>query len=333
MLQMKRKFVEILNIFDGNYFVIGMKFTLFFIIAMMMFVKLDAILGIVDDWKNINLNEYPLIMSHDAATGEFMPIRDAIIDAWAQTQTVGLGGQLECGARAFDYRPYYKDGILFAHHGDVIVHKKMEDSLLEVIQWTAMNPDDLVVFYVSDCEGDDGCTDAAVALLQKYNITTITSCSDLSGMTYGIALSLGNIIAVFDCVVSQYDETINCYGKDFVCYDSWPSNSSSIPWDHLKTYAKESTQNLPVTDGRLWMMQGHWQSTAETVILGTLHFSSLLRDESRSGVNLWLSETVGDFNFFKNLNLVEVDNICDYGLEIRDALLKRRDNQLVQLSN
>jgi hypothetical protein len=41
-----------------------------------------------------------------------------VVDDWAQTQSIGLAGQLDCGARSFDYRPYLKDdGELYAHHG------------------------------------------------------------------------------------------------------------------------------------------------------------------------------------------------------------------------
>ena len=44
--------------------------------------------------------------------------RTHVVDKWAQTQSSGLGGQLECGARSFDYRPYLdEDGVLYAHHG------------------------------------------------------------------------------------------------------------------------------------------------------------------------------------------------------------------------
>ena len=61
------------------------------------------------------LSEYAILMSHDAATGYLQ--RDHVVADWAITQSIDLVGQLDCGARSFDYRPYYTNGELFAHHG------------------------------------------------------------------------------------------------------------------------------------------------------------------------------------------------------------------------
>ena len=45
-----------------------------------------------------------------------------VVNDWAITQSTGFGGQLGCGARAFDVRPYQKDdGSIIMHHGDVKV--------------------------------------------------------------------------------------------------------------------------------------------------------------------------------------------------------------------
>ena len=45
-----------------------------------------------------------------------------MVNDWAITQSTGFSGQLECGARAFDVRPYQKDdGSIIMHHGDVKV--------------------------------------------------------------------------------------------------------------------------------------------------------------------------------------------------------------------
>jgi hypothetical protein len=75
--------------------------------------------------SRIPLNQYPILLSHDAATGDLDKERDHVVDDWAQTQSTGLVGQLNCGARGFDYRPYLKDGTLYAHHGPVVIHKKV----------------------------------------------------------------------------------------------------------------------------------------------------------------------------------------------------------------
>ena len=73
------------------------------------------------------LTSLPLIMSHDAASGEIIEERDHVVMDWTKTQSVGLVGQLDCGARAFDYRPYLdKHDVLYAHHGPVVIHTTME---------------------------------------------------------------------------------------------------------------------------------------------------------------------------------------------------------------
>jgi hypothetical protein len=66
-------------------------------------------------------------------------------------------------------------------------------------------------------------------------------------------------------------------------------------------------------------LQAHWQSTVGSITIGTLHNSSLLLDEQRSGVNQWVAQSIREGRF-KHLNIVEVDNVCDGGLDILDAI-------------
>jgi hypothetical protein len=63
--------------------------------------------------------------------------------------SVNFTGQLNCGARGFDYRPYFEDGVLYAHHGTYVVKKPMSDVLNEVIAWCNENPNELVIFDVN----------------------------------------------------------------------------------------------------------------------------------------------------------------------------------------
>lgn len=56
-------------------------------------------------------------------------------------------------------RPTVVDGQLLMHHGDVIVHKPFADAIASVVQWAAKNQSELVVLYVTDCNGD-GCEGA-----------------------------------------------------------------------------------------------------------------------------------------------------------------------------
>jgi hypothetical protein len=300
--------------------------------------------------EDVLLNSYPMIMAHDAASGEIIEARDHVAVDWARTQSVGLVGQLDCGARSFDYRPYLMGETVFAHHGPVVVHKKMNESLYEVMDWLATHPDQLVVMYVTSCASyasyeKQGCGEAVQALLDAAHIHTLSDsdCTDLTSLTFGAAKALsrlttgGSLLAVGECVTSNFVQEINCYGYaygaglegglegGFVCYDSWPGNSE-VPWEFMKKYVSEVTRTDPTVGVRsspnLWMTQVHWQSTALSVSLGTLHNSSLLMDESRAGVNLWVQQSVskGDFKY---LNLVELDNVCDNGLAVLAVLQSR----------
>jgi hypothetical protein len=55
------------------------------------------------------LNEWPMIMTHDAATTYLKGGGIHQINNWTKTQPDGgPAGQLNCGARAFDWRPLVK---------------------------------------------------------------------------------------------------------------------------------------------------------------------------------------------------------------------------------
>ena len=92
------------------------------------------------------------------------------------------------------------------------------------------------MFYVSACDGDAGCTEASKALVGSKNLYSITDCSLLSSLTVEEILTKsllsngGHVFALFDCVSEEYDPSIECYHKDYTCYDSWPDNTSQIPW-------------------------------------------------------------------------------------------------------
>lgn len=281
------------------------------------------------------LHEYAMLMSHDAATGYLH--RDHIVADWAITQANDLTGQLNCGARSFDYRPYYKDNNVYAHHGGVKININLKDSLNEVLLWLKSNKNELVMFYINKCEGDDGCLDATKQIFNENNIYSITECSQLNTLTMNDIMlksvinknnkNEGNIFVLYDCVEEEYDSKINCYSKDFTCYDSWPSNTSNIPWNNMITYAINTTDINRNHGAKYtpWMLQTHWQSTAASITSGTLHKSSILLDEEKSKMNNWVSESINN-NLFPTLNIVEVDNICDNGINIYHAIQKYNKN-------
>ena len=67
------------------------------------------------------------------------------------------------------------------------------------------------------------------------------------------------------------------------------------------------------------MAQTHWQTSAASIVLGTLHRSSILLDEAYSRVNDWVSRCITDGTCAR-LNIVEVDHVCDGGREVFQAI-------------
>ena len=64
-----------------------------------------------------------------------------------------------------------------------------------------------------------------------------------------------------------------------------------------------------------------WESDAYGCIIGTLHNSSLLLDESRSNLNEWVAQSIIN-GMLKYINFLEVNNVCHGGDKILEALTK-----------
>lgn len=67
-------------------------------------------------------------------------------------------------------------------------------------------------------------------------------------------------------------------------------------------------------------MKALWESDAYGCVTGTLHNSSLLLDESRSRLNEWVAESIANGKW-KYINFLEVNNVCDGGDLIQQALI------------
>lgn len=239
---------------------------------------------------------------------------------------MGLVGQLDCGARAFDYRPeQQKDGEIIAHHGSKDVKVLMSDSLKDTSTWLQSHPDELVIFYMSHFGGESTCRDATISQLKDMSIQVIYECQELETLTVQAAYTrakvgqgAGALLAIIDCMEERFDPSVNCYGTDFVCYDSIPHNTN-IPWNKMEEYLNKTTSTLPESASTLWMTQGHWQQSTESTIIGNLRLSDLLADEQKSGINKYLAQSIREKKF-KYLTMLEVDNVCDGGMEILDAI-------------
>jgi hypothetical protein len=252
-------------------------------------------------------NQWPAIMSHDAMTGyptlaeprphakvavnATMKARNPV-DDWGITQSAGLAGQLWCGARAFDYRPYCKDGTVFAHHGSVLINTPLQDAVAEVRAWLRAVPVALVLLYFSHFDGDANCGGTVAKWLNGLGVYTI-NCADVTRLSVadvyarGLRNDLGqggSLVAIVDCMDERFDDSVNCYTSvTGTCY-SGPGDNANEAWRRLKSYYISSTLNR---GSALWMTQLHWQLTPTTIAYGTLHGSSILMDEQRGSVNAW----------------------------------------------
>jgi len=280
------------------------------------------------------LNQWPMIQVHDAATG-YLTLGNIIKEQlmrWTKTQGGNATTQLDCGARAFDWRPALsKSGELIMHHGDVLINHPMEGAVSEMVAWANANqaPEDLVVLFIWDCTGGDACNDKVTAVLKQQGVPQMTSAAALKGYTLGDAIAQsklaggGHLLAITDtnALNQHYDPSQTCSGnkgvEEYTCYTD--SSSKAYPVDRMFAYLNATAAAPPPADGTLYAMQALWEESAETVAIGELHDSSLILDEVKSNLNGLLISAVKQ-KTFKHLNFVEVNNICDKGAELLEAL-------------
>ena len=74
-----------------------------------------------------------------------------------------------------------------------------------------------------------------------------------------------------------------------------------------------------LADGAFTQAQALWQEGADSVVIGTLRDSSLLRDEEESGLNALLAQQVRARRW-PAVGLLEVNNVCDGGADLLKAL-------------
>ena len=138
----------------------------------------------------------------------------------------------------------------------------------EVVSWCGTNTTELVIIYVTDCEGT-GCTTLTQQVLTQLNISFIADCTQLSGLTVSKAMARARLptgglaLGIFGCVDEKYDPSIECYvanrGDSDVnaaaacCYDP---KTQSLPFGKFWTYMNTTTATPQHLDtGELWMTQ------------------------------------------------------------------------------
>jgi hypothetical protein len=148
--------------------------------------------------------------------------------------------------------------------------------------------------------------------LEARGINNInTSFADL-----GLQSSSKNMEAHFDTYVRNVSsvDLVNALGA---CYNSFTEEA----FDRLWTYMTRTT----TTPRNIFSMaQAHWQYSLEAIASGVTHGSCILHDEQWSGLNRKLAIKIraGDFH---HVNMLEVDNVCDHGYDVFNALRDSAD--------
>ncbi|KAF4660033.1 hypothetical protein FOL47_007312 [Perkinsus chesapeaki] len=291
--------------------------------------------------QNIPLNQWPMIRTHDAATGY---ISRANV-AWrvAKTQEGNLAQQLDCGARAFDLRLACKLLRVRMHHGALIMFTQLEDVLKDAIGWANARPDELVVVSLSHYEPDDDeCRwkvwKVLADLKLMQSIGSDGSCEKLRGLTVDGAknmskleggkpnasfvsksLSGGHLFVLggeAKCSDANWDPSVVCYrgagGGD--CHQG-SENSKEINKE-LFDYIEETASETPLPTN-LFSIPAHWQCSVESASKMALKGSNILEDAELSEVNNPLVDFIPQLKY---INFLQVDNVCYYGPQLLGAL-------------
>eukprot|EP00929_Paragymnodinium_shiwhaense_P104693 TRINITY_DN6931_c0_g2_i1.p1 TRINITY_DN6931_c0_g2~~TRINITY_DN6931_c0_g2_i1.p1 ORF type:complete len:346 (-),score=56.42 TRINITY_DN6931_c0_g2_i1:456-1493(-) len=287
------------------------------------------------------LSQWAMIEAHDSATG-YLKGGDLFhpVNTWAITQpsnlTAAITMQLNCGARAFDLRAKVDPkGRLVFHHGSIEVMHPLVDVVQEFVNWAAENTadEDFLLAEVKHCDGNN-CTEMTVEAFAAAGVQVVTDCTSLQGKTLGDALELsrlprgGHLLVTMGCVDGDYNPSINCWGVgkldiEYSCHQD--GHDKAVPWEKMWQYLDNtSTAGIPRRGRKpLWAMQALWQESASTIVIGELHLSSLLKDEQKSGLNRAVASAIRSGRF-PHINLLEVNNVCDGGPELLQALRARR---------
>mmetsp|Transcript_6306 Transcript_6306/g.9962 ORF Transcript_6306/g.9962 Transcript_6306/m.9962 type:complete len:334 (-) Transcript_6306:119-1120(-) len=243
-------------------------------------------------------------MAHDSGTAYINATN--FVTEWVITQrNVGFAGLLDCGARALDIRTEVdSNGDVIMHHGVVPVKENLYLALIDVKKWVQAHRGEVVLLYFNHFRG--GSQTKTGQVLHNHSIPVI-GCEAIHDFKYGEALAKGGVIAMLSCVDENFDPSVKCeLSYSELCFNK---AQSAKPMNKLSQYI-EKTASLPVVDANLRMVQAHWQYDTESVILGKLHRSSILKDNARSPVHDLL-KTVTQGHRYKTINIVELDDVCN----------------------
>lgn len=154
---------------------------------------------------------------------------------------------------------------------------------------------DPVIALRSAAEKDESLRPALELVLQKYGNRSIP---EESRVTSG----------------AEHPEATLCWGSE-------SDKAFNKLWSYMSAHCDTATAPCHGL-GRLCMAQAIWNADAAQIAQGILHLSCILDDESKSGLNSKLAAKISS-GTFKHINLLEVNNVCDHGPDILQALRGR----------
>ena len=114
----------------------------------------------------------------------------------------------------------------------------------------------------------------------------------------------------------------------YSCWDD--SSTKSTPVDQMTAYMDKITKEGSDGSTPFYQIQALWEESTASVVIGELHLSSLVNDEEKSKLNALMTSYI-EADRFENLNYVEVNNVCDGGVELKAALDKFNEGQAVKM--
>jgi hypothetical protein len=211
---------------------------------------------------------------------------------------------------------------------------------VQVIAFLNAHPTELAMLNVWDCQGS-GCMASVEAEARAAGAAVVDDCAHLAGLTLGEAkvlgkLSGGGALLVFTggggpnaaaCATTHYDGSLECVSV------LAEQEEAAAPlfrgcWTSDKDHGAKITSMLKQLDSFIhsglsnksfWQAQALWQEGADTVVIGTLRNSSLLKDEQESQLNAALAKEVLAGRW-PQLGLIEVNNVCNGGPALLDAI-------------
>jgi hypothetical protein len=110
--------------------------------------------------------------------------------------------------------------------------------------------------------------------------------------------------------------------EHYACWGEAPG--AALAFERLFAFGRNLTALPPPRGGDLWSAQGAWAENEADVALGFLQGSSLMKDAKESGINRrWAAFVSNRTAVLHHPPLVGVNNVCEGGADLRQALLGR----------